>query len=114
MKNNIYPITLIAVVTEKDELNQVVEVERITSTVIGEVGSVTQTEFFSGGRNGLNPSLKVVMYDFEYDGEPIIEWNNRRYSVYRTFMVPGTDKIELYLEEKGGTKDDTAGSDNTP
>ena len=50
MKNSVYPIDLIAVVTEKDSLNQVVEKTRTTATVFGEVSSVSQTEFFSGGR----------------------------------------------------------------
>lgn len=112
MKNSVYPIDLIAVVTEKDSLNQVVEKTRTTATVFGEVSSVSQTEFFSGGRMGLQPSLKVTIYGFEYNDEPIVKWNGKIYSVYRTYAVNGSDKLELYLEEKGGTKDEPSSDDN--
>ena len=114
MKNSTYPIELIEVVTEQDELNQVVEKKRTKSTITAEISSVSQTEFFNGGRIGLNPSLKAVIYDFEYGGESIVKWNGRLYSVYRTFYIGSTDKLELYLEERGGTKDEPSSDDSTP
>ena len=112
MYNNVFPIDLVTVMTEKDSLNQVVEKQRTTSTVYAEISSVSQTEFFSGGRLGLQPSLKAVIYDFEYNDEPIVKWNGKLYSVYRTFYVNGSDRVELYLEERGGTKDEPGGDDN--
>lgn len=114
MRNNIYPVDLIAIVTEKDDLNQIVEKTRTTSTVFAEIGSVSQTEFFNGGRLGLQPSLRAVVYDFEYHDEPIVGWNGKLYSVYRTFYVNGADRVELYLEERGGTKDEPDPDDPTP
>lgn len=111
MKNDVFPIDLIAIVLEKDEINQPVEKQRVTSSVFAQISSVTQTEFFSGGRIGLQPSLKVVIYDFEYKDEPIVKWNGKLYSVYRTFYVNGADRVELYLEERGGTKDEPSSDD---
>ena len=113
MKNSVYPIDLIVVTTEKDELNQIVEKTRTTSSVLAEIGSVSQTEFFSGGRMGLNPSLRAVIYDFEYNGEPIVKYNGKLYSVYRVYYVNGSDRCELYLEEKGGTKDEPSPNDSS-
>lgn len=113
MKNSVFPIDLITVTTEKDDINQIVEKTRITATVYAEIGSVSQTEFFSGGRLGFQPSLKAVIYDFEYNSEPIVKYNGKLYSVYRVFYVNGTDKVELYLEEKGGTKDEPSTNDST-
>lgn len=106
MRNNVFPIELIGVETEKDELNQVVEKERDPVSVFGEVNSVTQTEFFNAGRLGFQPSFRVTIYDFEYHNEQIVCINGKYYSVYRTYFVNGTDKVELYLEERGGTKDE--------
>ena len=114
MKNSVYPIDLVVVTTEKDSLNQVVEKTRTTKTVFADISSVSQTEFFSGGRLGLQPSLKAVIYDFEYEDEPIVKWNGKLYSVYRTFYVNGADRVELYLEERGGTKDEPSDNDSTP
>lgn len=106
MKNSVFPIDLVEVVTEKDNLNQVVEKTRTTKTVFADVSSVSQTEYFSGGRIGLQPSLKATVYDFEYEEEPIVKFNGKLYSVYRTYAVNGSDRLELYLEERGGTKDE--------
>lgn len=119
MKNSVYPIDLITVVTEKDDLNQIVEEERTTSTVFAEISSVSQTEFFNGGRLGFQPSLRATIYDFEYNDEPIvsISWSDTKtklYSVYRTYMVENSDKVTLYLEERGGTKDEPSSDDSTP
>ena len=114
MKNSVYPVDLVMVTTEKDELNQVVEKTRTTNTVFADISSVSQTEFFSGGRIGLQPSLKATIYDFEYNDEPIVKYNGKLYSVYRTYFVNGSDKLELYLEERGGTKDEPSSNDNTP
>lgn len=75
--------------------------------IIGDVQSVSQNEFFQAGRNGLQPQLKVVIYDFEWHGEKIVKVQGERYSVYRTYKINDTDRLELYLESKGGTKDDT-------
>ena len=114
MKNSTYPIDLVVITTEKDEINQVVEKQRTTNTVFADISSVSQTEFFGGGRMGLQPSLKAVIYDFEYNDEPIVKWNGKLYSVYRTFFVNGADRVELYLEERGGTKDEPSSSNSTP
>ena len=114
MKNSVYPIDLIEIVTEKDDLNQVVEKTRTTKTVYGEVSSVSQTEFFSGGRIGLTPSMKATIYGFEYNEEPIAKVDGKLYSIYRTYYVNGSDKLELYLEERGGTKDEPSSDDSTP
>lgn len=114
MKNSTFPIDLIEIVQEKDEINQLVEKTRTTATVYADISSVSQTEFFSGGRIGLQPSIKAVLYDFEYKDEPIIKWNGKLYSVYRTFYVNGADRVELYCEERGGTKDEPSPDDSTP
>lgn len=113
MKNSVYPIDLVEITTEKDSLNQVVEKTRTTKTIYAEISSVSQTEFFSAGRLGFQPSFKAVIYDFEYNGESIVKYNNKLYSIYRTYYVNGTDRLELYLEERGGTKDEPSSSGST-
>ena len=110
MKNNVFPIDLITIVTEKDSLNQVVEDERTTNSVFAELSSI---------RLGLQPSLRATIYDFEYNDEPIVKvhWDTTKtklYSVYRTYAKEGTDRLELYLEERGGTKDEPSSDDSTP
>lgn len=74
----------------------------ISREVFCQVDSVTRAEFFEGGRNGLNPQFRFTMFAADYEDEPIVEYNGKRYSVYRTFFGK-TDNIELYVERKGGT-----------
>lgn len=77
--------------------------------VFCECHSVTRSEFFEAGRNGLNPEFRFTVFHEEYEGESIVEYRGMRYGIYRTYIVPGTDYIELYAERKGGLN----GKDNT-
>lgn len=86
--------------------------------VFAKINSVTRSEFFSGGRNGLNPQFVFTMFAADYDGEKCIEYQGKRYGVYRTYkgnkntyVGPNTsarqelmaDYIELYVERKAGS-----------
>lgn len=66
------------------------------------VSSVTQSEFFDGGRNGLNPEYRFTIFFADYDGEKTVEFEGKRYGVYRVYQAK-TDELELYVERKGGT-----------
>ena len=94
-------ISLIAVTTSRDDYG----VMRKTETkrdVFCDVSSVTQSEFFEGGRNGLNPEYRFTMFRYDYADESIVEYKGNRYSVYRTYFGRN-DTIELYVERRGGT-----------
>ena len=81
------------------------------------VVSVNSTEYFEGGRNGLNPVFRMTMFKYDYDDEDIVEYKGKRYSVYRAYTSgrsrswytrsrgyrTGHDTIELYVEQRGGT-----------
>ena len=64
--------------------------------------SATRSEFFLGGRNGLNPVFKFEMFAAEYEGESVCEYRGNKYAIYSTFQEEGSDYIELYVERKGG------------
>jgi hypothetical protein len=66
------------------------------------VGSITQSEFYEGGRNGLNPEYRFTVFFADYEDETIIEYKGKRYAVYRTYLARN-DRLELYVERKGGT-----------
>ena len=72
-------------------------------TVFTQAHSVTGKEFFNGGRNGLNPELRFTVFHGDYAGETLCRYAGQAYSVYRTYRVPGTDYMELYVERKGGS-----------
>lgn len=97
-------IKLIAKVSTKDDNGYTRSIET-SRDVFAKIKSVTQTEFFAGGRQGLNPSQQFVIATVDYAGEDIIEWRGNRYAVYRVYTDDkGTgDYTELYTERKGGT-----------
>lgn len=66
-----------------------------------QVTSVSASEFFEGGRNGLNPELRFTTNRFDYRGEDEIFYNGRKYKIYRTF-IKKDDGIELYAERRQG------------
>lgn len=78
--------------------------ERATTSreVFAQVKSVSRSEFFEGGRNGLNPELVFSVFAEDYEDEPVVIYDERPYSIYRTYRRRD-DFIELYCERRGGT-----------
>lgn len=64
--------------------------------------SVSQTEFFSAGLNGLKAQRKFTLFRFDYNDEEVIEFKGKRYTVYRTYEKD--DDIELYTELRKGNE----------
>lgn len=71
--------------------------------VFAQISSVTRSEFFEAGRNGLNPEFIFTVFAGDYQGERICELHGKRYGIYRTYRSSNSDYIELYAERKGGT-----------
>lgn len=82
-------------------------------TVYAKAESVTQTEWFEGGRLGLNPQYRFTLFAGDYQGETELEYNSKRYTIYRTYYANG-DTVELYTEEKKGIRASTPQQENTP
>lgn len=72
-------------------------------SVYAKVESVSGREWFEGGRNGLNPQYRFTMFQFDYLGEKIIEYNSVQYTIYRTY-IKGNDEVELYCELRKGNE----------
>lgn len=67
-----------------------------------QVNSVTRSEFFEAGRNGLNPEFMFSVFAGDYAGERVCEYRGQTYAIYRTYLGRN-DVLELYAERKGGT-----------
>lgn len=87
---------------EKDE-NGISRAYKSSREVFCRMSSISRYEFFSAGRNGLNPQFQFTIAAVDYEDEVIVRFHGKTYGVYRTYYVPGTDYIELYVERKGGT-----------
>lgn len=63
-------------------------------TVYADVESVGMNEFFTAKTAGLEPEVRFVLTDYsEYHGERLVEWENVKYRVIRTYV--SAYKIEL-------------------
>lgn len=89
-------IYLISEEYEQDELSQYISKEE-KRKVYAKFSSVSSSEFFAAGQNGLKPECKITIFAFDYKGETKVEIDSRIYKVYRTYKG-NTDEIELYLE----------------
>ena len=92
-------------VSESYTMNDYGVQERTTEKrkIFVNVSSVTGTEWYEGGRNGLNPQYRFTMFNYDYLGENIIEYQDKQYTVYRTYRK-SVDEIELYTELRKGNE----------
>ena len=93
-------LTLIAQ-TNTQDTNGIWQTSETKRTVFCQCNSVTRSEFFEGGRNGLNPEYEFTIFFGDYDGEKVVEYKGQRYAVYRTYHAR-TDVLELYVQREGG------------
>ncbi|ADL52147.1 phage head closure protein [Clostridium cellulovorans] len=60
--------------------------------------SISRAEFYNANSTGLKPSIVFVVNTFEYEGQKIVEFENQRYKVLRTYE-PSLDYTELICEK---------------
>ena len=94
-------IVLIADQKTKDEFGIYRSGTRTEREVFCQVGSITYSEFFEAGKNGLKPEFRFTMFAGDYEGEKTLRYNGLEYAVYRTFQADA-DNIELYVERRVG------------
>lgn len=58
--------------------------------------SISQSEFFTAGQNGMRADCRFDVYSFEYDGQKNLSHNGIVYTIYRTYV--NGDDTELYCE----------------
>lgn len=76
--------------------------ETITREVFARVGSVTRSEFYGFGQQSYRPELQFTIFADEYQDEQECTYEGTVYVIYRTYRVPGSDDLELYVQRKAG------------
>lgn len=89
---------------KEDGIGQRVPENETRLEIFVTVESVNRREWAEAGKNGLNPEIKITTATINYSGEKEVEYNGIRYSVYRSYQLPASDRIELYLERKAGVE----------
>lgn len=89
---------------KKDNLGQYVENGEKKEEIFVTEESITRTEFFKAGQNGMRPEIMLKTATVNYSGQSEVEYEGERYSIYRTHKIPESDEIELYLQKKAGVQ----------
>lgn len=101
-------IALVSIEYAQDDLGEWTETWTKTE-IFGWIESVTMNEFYQAGMQGLKPEFKFTIWLPEYGGQEIVEYNDKLYTVYRTYRRDD-GRVELYVtERKGKEEDDTQG-----
>lgn len=87
--------------THTRDANGIMQASETEKQVFCNVQSVSASEWFEGGRSGLNPVYRLTMFEPDYDGQEIVRFNGVRYAVYRTYHAKDNN-IELYVQKEGG------------
>jgi SPP1 family predicted phage head-tail adaptor len=78
------------------------EVQNVTTTdVYVQPRGVYQAEFYNAAQAGLHPSITFVLTNkADYNGEKVIEWEGKEYTVIRSDWTAQRDSISLICEER--------------
>lgn len=85
-----------------DEIGQQIETDEKQTPIFIEVQSVSRSEFYNAGREGLMPEFVFVTAAVNYSGEDTVDFAGQRFTIYRTYRSGGSDQIELYVQKKTG------------
>ncbi len=89
-------IDLVAETTSENELGDIITVST-NRQVFANKKSIRQSEFYQAQATGLKPELMFEIRYMEYEEEKKIEYNNKLYSVIRTY-TKNDETIELICE----------------
>ena len=96
-------ITLITKTMTTDEVGFPIAEETEYETFC-RVDSISRAEFFNAGKAGMTPEYVFIINAVEYNGQTEVEYEGKRYTIYRTYRTD-EDMMELYAEYRSGVTD---------
>ena len=98
-------IALVSIEYTQDDLGEWIET-RTNTEIFGWVESISMSEFYQAGMQGLEPDYKITIWAQEYGNQELIEYKDKIYNVYRTYRRKD-GRLEMYVtERKGEEKED--------
>lgn len=73
-------------------------IETINKTVYAVKKAVKRNEFYQAQAVGLVPQIVFECFEFDYNGEKIVEHDGKRYNVIRSYPLSG-EKIEIICND---------------
>jgi len=101
--NQAAKIALLKTTYTQDDLGEWVEASEEVN-VFAYVSSVTMSEFYQAGLQGMKPEYRFLIWQTEYSGEELLKYDDNIYSIYRTYLRDD-GRIELYVTLKKGEEE---------
>lgn len=89
-------VNLVSVTTPDNGMGDVVNIE-VPRQVFVNKKSIRQSEFYQASANGLKPELMFEIRYGEYQGETLLEYNSKKYTIIRQFSK-NDEIVELICE----------------
>lgn len=83
------------------ELGDVPEDDRV-SEIFAAITPVSRDETFQASQGGMKARYRMEVWAEEYEGQEEAIWNDKRYTIYRTFGPTDSGRIELYVCDRIG------------
>lgn len=93
-------LNLITITTTKDKIGQFIKSENKRMIFCSKM-SIVRSEFNTAGNLGFKPDLMFLVDSDEYDKETLLEFEDKKYSIYKSFQRVDSF-TELYCEVKSG------------
>lgn len=69
-------------------------------TVMAEIRSVKQSEFYRALNDGIEPEFVFILTDYaDYDGSKLVRYGNKLYDVVRTYTPVNGQTIEITVKK---------------
>ena len=95
-------LTLLSYTRTQDSLGRWIDGTPTKTEVFCKCSSISRSEFFQGGRTGLNPEFQFTVAAVDDAGQRECVYHDQTYAIYRTYRTDD-DYMELYVQRKGGT-----------
>lgn len=100
--NQAAKIALLKSEYSQDSIGQWTET-RDERNVFAYVSSVSMVEFYNAGLQGFKPEYRMLVWRSEYEGEELLTYKDKTYTIYRTYERDD-GRIELYVTERKGAE----------
>lgn len=98
---------VITLISSQNDVNQSGDIEKVTEEreVFARVKSIGYSEFYQAQAAGLRPNLTFVLSDYmDYNNEQRIKYNDKLYTVIRTYKVESKNELEIVVTAEINTE----------
>lgn len=82
---------------EQDDIGNEIIVDPVRLPILCGKKSIGRNEYYNAATAGMRPEIVFVIHGYEYDGQTLVEFEEKQYNVVRTYQVD-FEELELTCE----------------